>query len=157
MTELLLRRALPTDRDAIVELHYLALRTAGADAGPGPWDDDLMDVVQHYIAPGGEFLVLTEEQSLVGMGALRRVDATTGEVKRMRVRPDRQGRGYGRRVLTELESTALQLGLKRLILDTTERQEAAIGLYLSAGYQPFGTTIAAGLSSVVFEKSLIAE
>jgi GNAT superfamily N-acetyltransferase len=157
MTEPLLRRALPTDRDAIIELHYLALRAAGADAGPGPWDDDLEDVLQHYVLPGGEFLVLTEEQSLVGMGALRRVDATTGEVKRMRVRPDRQGRGYGRRILTELESTALQLELKRLILDTTERQEAATRLYASSGYHPFGTTIAAGLSSVVFEKLLPAE
>ena len=157
MTEILLRRALPSDRDAIIELHYLALRDAGTDAGPGPWNDDLTDVHQHYIVPGGEFLVLTEQQTLVGMGALRRVDSTTGEVKRMRVRPDRQGQGHGRRVLTALESIALRVGLKRLVLDTTEHQAAAVGLYVSAGYRPIGTTIAAGLSSVVFEKLLAAE
>ncbi|MDP9830011.1 GNAT family N-acetyltransferase [Kineosporia succinea] len=91
--EPVLRRATPGDTPALVDLHHLALRAVGADAAPGPWDDDLDDVLAHYVGTGGEFLVLDLVGTVVGMGARRRVDATTGEIKRMRVHPSHQGHG----------------------------------------------------------------
>ncbi|MBT0768395.1 GNAT family N-acetyltransferase [Kineosporia sp. J2-2] len=153
MTGTILRRARPGDHDAVIDLHLTALRAAGADAGPGPWDDDLRDVLTHY----AEFLVLTglpPGETLIAMGALRRVDAITGEIKRMRTLPSHQGRGHGRTILTALEQRARTLGMRRLILDTTARQTAAVALYTGAGYRPFTTTVVAGLSSVVFEKPI---
>jgi GNAT superfamily N-acetyltransferase len=58
------------------------------------------------------------------------------ELKRMRVHPDWQRQGRGRSMLHALEQRALDLGFRRLSLDTTERQVAARSLYTSSGYVP---------------------
>src|SRR5438309_8541696 len=98
-------------------LHNDALMATGAHAGSGPWDDDLRNIVEHYINLGGIFLVGVLEENLVAMGALKRVDSTTGEIKRMRVAPDQQRRGYGTAILIALEQRARELGIVRLTLD----------------------------------------
>ena len=40
---------------------------------------------------------------IVAMGALRPLDGRTAELKRMRVLPEYQRRGYGQRILDSLE------------------------------------------------------
>src|SRR5947207_2145635 len=56
------------------------------------------------VAPGrGAFLVAFDEDEAVGCGAIRRIDDSTAEIKRMYVAPDWRGRGVGRRVLEALE------------------------------------------------------
>jgi GNAT superfamily N-acetyltransferase len=62
------------------------------------------------------------------------LDPATAEVKRMYVEPDRRGTGVGRAVLSSLEAAATQLGARRLVLETGIHQEAAIALYLGAGF-----------------------
>jgi putative acetyltransferase len=71
-----------------------------------------------------------------GCGALRRRDGAEGEIKRMFVRPAFRGRRIGRAILSELEAWAAELGMKRLVLETTLELEAAVALYLSAGFEP---------------------
>jgi len=64
-----------------------------------------------------------------------------GEIKRMFVRPEFRGRGYGRLLLARLEAVAADLGLVRLVLETGALQGAAVRLYRDAGYRrvrPFG-------------------
>lgn len=84
--------------------------------------------------PDGTFLVAHADDGPVGCGGIRRYDATTGEIKRMYVRPDARGRGVSRTLLRELEDVARQLGYDALVLETGLRQPEAIGLYESAGY-----------------------
>ncbi|MYE07086.1 MAG: GNAT family N-acetyltransferase [Chloroflexi bacterium] len=64
-----------------------------------------------------------------GDGGLRRIDEATGEIRRMRVHPYYQRQGLGQAVLTALEERARQLGYTRVVLDTSDRQEAARALY----------------------------
>jgi putative acetyltransferase len=85
----------------------------------------------------------------VGCGALRRLDPATGEIKRMYVAPAARGAGVGARILAELERHARALGIRRLLLETGERQAAAVRLYERAGFVPipcFGEYAAAPLS-----------
>jgi putative acetyltransferase len=70
----------------------------------------------------------------VGCGALRRLDPTTGEIKRMYVAPSARGGGVGARILAELERHAVALGMHRLLLETGERQVEAVHLYQRAGF-----------------------
>jgi len=56
------------------------------------------------------------------------------EIKRMYVRPAYQGRGLARLILAELERTAAEAGITRLILETGLAQPEAIALCRSAGY-----------------------
>jgi len=87
------------------------------------------------VAPGrGAFLVATRAGEPVGCGAVRRIEAETGEIKRMYVSPEARGHGVGRAVLAALETEARAPGLARLVLETGIRQPEAIALYERAGF-----------------------
>jgi GNAT superfamily N-acetyltransferase len=92
----------------------------------------------------------------VGCGGLRRLDAGTGEVKRMYVVPERRGTGVAAAVLAALEAQARELGWTRLRLETGDAQPDAMAFYAKHGYHPiprFGA-YADEPSSRCFEKVL---
>ncbi|MGC5021966.1 GNAT family N-acetyltransferase [Micromonospora sp. DT47] len=72
----------------------------------------------------------------VACGGIQALDADTGELKRMYVRPAYRGRGIARQLLPALEELALQRGHSVLCLETGTYLPAAIGLYTSCGYEP---------------------
>lgn len=150
-----LRSFRPEDADGVWQLHDAALEAAGVHGGRGPWEADLDDVGATYLAAGGEFLVAHEGGTVIGMGGLLPHSTKRGELKRMRVHPDFQGRGLGRRILEALEQRARDLGLRELCLDTTEEQQAARRLYESAGYRETGRRATSRFTFVDFEKSLL--
>jgi putative acetyltransferase len=84
----------------------------------------------------GAFLVVYRGDVPVGCGAVRLLDAETGELKRMYVSPAERGRGLGRLLVAELEAEASALGVRRLVLETGTRQHAALALYRAAGFRP---------------------
>lgn len=71
----------------------------------------------------------------VGCGALRQINKTTVEVKRMYVVPTARRRGVARQVLAELERVASERGNNKVILETGVFQPEALALYGSAGYR----------------------
>lgn len=158
-TPIAIRRFQPEDAEQVWHLHNVVLAETGAHLGPGPWDDDLKNIEEHYLNSNGEFLV-AEYQSevrgkfLIAMGALRRLSEDRGEIKRMRVLREFQGQGIGKTILRTLEARARELGYKILQLDTTTLQEAAQGLYRNAGYQEIRREKGQGLEVIIFEKNL---
>ena len=77
---------------------------------------------------------MSSDEIAVGCGGLKRINDTTGEIKRMWVHPDWRGLGLGRRLLAELEAAAERMGYARVVLDTNETLTEAIALYDRAGY-----------------------
>ena len=148
------RRYRSSDHDAVWELHNVALNDVGAHAGNGPWDDDLHRIEAEYIEAGGEFYVGTIDGRIVVMGALKRLSDACAEICRMRVHPDVQRRGLGTRILSKLEERAGELGFRRLTLETTVGQVAAIGMYLKAGYGEVSRVRKLGFEVLVFEKCI---
>ena len=65
---------------------------------------------EQLAAPHGTFLIAWIDDTPVGCGGLRRIDDTTGEVKRMYVADDARRRGIARGVLEEIEATARRIG-----------------------------------------------
>jgi len=84
----------------------------------------------------GAFLVILDNGTPVGCGAVRRIDPDTAEFKRMYVSPAVRGFGLGRRLVDALETEARKLGVRRLVLETGTRQLAALALYRATGFQP---------------------
>lgn len=82
----------------------------------------------------GVFLVAADGGRALGCGALRLLDTTTAEVKRMYVRPEARGRRLATRILSALEGHAREAGLTRLVLETGDAQTEAIALYTRAGF-----------------------
>jgi putative acetyltransferase len=111
---------------------------------------------EHIEAGRGTFVVAREDGGAVGCGALRLLDPTTAEVKRMYVVPDHRGKGVGWAVLASLEAAARELAVRRLVLETGIYQEAAISLYRRAGFTQIDCwgEYASASTSICFEKSL---
>jgi GNAT superfamily N-acetyltransferase len=150
-----IRRYTSEDHGAVWNLHNIALWQVGAHAGNGPWDNDLHNIEEAYLNNGGEFLVGVLDGQIVAMGALKRISEEKAEVKRMRVHPDHQRRGFGQQILYALEARAKELGYRTLALDTAVIQTAAQQLYLKNGFQETGRTVLVGFDAILFEKQLL--
>jgi GNAT superfamily N-acetyltransferase len=70
----------------------------------------------------------------VATASLRRLP-DRHEVKRVFVRPDHRGLGLAKAALAAVESSALELGIERLWLQTGELQPEAQALYTREGWQ----------------------
>jgi len=151
-----IRRYESGDKDAVRRLHDDALNEVGAHLGSGPWDEDLDEIEDLYLDSGGEFLVGVMDGEVVAMGALRRISPETAELKRMRVRPDLQGRGYGQTVLDALHRRAAELGYTTLRLDTTIQQRVAQHFYIKNGYREVGRGDIGPFECIFYERDDVA-
>ena len=107
------------------------LELYGGEADIGP-----TRVASMFVEPDGVFIVVRDDDgTAVACGGVARFDETRGELKRMYVVPELRGRGLGRRILVELEAEARRLGYESLLLETGDRQQEALALYESAGYE----------------------
>lgn len=108
------------------------------------------------LGPGDVYLVAFVDGAPVACGALRRIDATSAEVRRVFVLAGARRRGIARATLAALERAAADLGYARLLLETGFRQRPAMALYASCGFArvaPFGPYVG-DPTSVCFGKSL---
>ena len=71
----------------------------------------------------------------VGIGAFRKFDETTVEIKRMFVQPEYRGKGYATKILIELEQWAAENNYISALLETGKKQLEAISLYKKSGYE----------------------
>jgi putative acetyltransferase len=89
-----------------------------------------------YAVPDGRLLLAWKGATVVGCAALRRVDATTCEMKRVYVRPDARGESLGRRLIERILDEARSAGYSRICLDVLPEFSAAQRIYESLGFQP---------------------
>jgi GNAT superfamily N-acetyltransferase len=107
----------------------------------------------------GVMLRARYDGQLVGCGAVRRIEPTVGEVKRMFVARSTRGLKIGAAILDQLELAAITLGLDELKLETGPNQPEALGLYARAGYTrcaAWGEYVATPATSLCFVKRLVA-
>jgi putative acetyltransferase len=112
---------------------------------------------QHLEGGRGTFLVARNDGRAIGCGAIRVLDPTTAEAKRMYVEPDQRGKGVGRAVLAGLEAAAKQLGVRRLVLETGIYQDAALSFYRRAGFTQVDCwgEYASSPTSICLQKALV--
>ena len=92
-----------------------------------------------YAPPRGRLLIAGPREAAVGCIALRPLAAdaspvSTGEVKRLYVKPDARGTGLGVRLVTTLLAEARAIGYRDLKLDTLERMTDARRVYERLGF-----------------------
>jgi putative acetyltransferase len=98
--------------------------------------DELMNTYdQHNVIEEIATVVVAYVDSMpAGCGCFKAFSKEAAEVKRMYLKPQFRGMGISAMVLKELEVWAASIGYGRMILETGQKQFAAIGLYQKGGY-----------------------
>jgi len=108
-----------------------------------------IDKIKHAV-------VLYENDTAIGCGAMKEFAENIMEVKRMYTVTESRGKGIATKILNELENWAAELSYKKCVLETGKRQPEAIELYKKNGYKIFpnyGQYVGIE-NSVCFEKAL---
>lgn len=128
-----IRRAEPADRPAVEEI---------VEAAYEPWIQVIGVRSSPLTADYGELIAqghvyVLENGGIDALIVLRPLDGVL-LVENVTVRPGRQGRGLGRRLMAFAEFRARSLRLSALRLYTTEKMVSNSGLYRSLGYRETG-------------------
>ena len=99
------------------------------------FDAELAALPGEYAPPGGVLLIARDGDAPAGCVALRRLDAGTGEMKRMYVREAYRDSGLGRRLAVAVIDEARKRGYARVLLDTLPKLAPAIALYRDLGFR----------------------
>jgi len=88
-----------------------------------------------YNHPYDCILIAYFNENLVGCGALRKFDEEICEMKRLYVKPEFRGRGFGKSLAKTIIDKAIKIGYKSMRLDTLPFMKEAISLYKSLGFK----------------------
>lgn len=99
----------------VVDLLHTHSTRARAETAPGSAHALDLSGLQ---SPDISFWTIWDEQTLVGIGALKRLSASDGEIKSMHTVETMRGKGVGSAMLLHIIATARKLGMSRVSLET---------------------------------------
>ncbi|MEP0826917.1 MAG: GNAT family N-acetyltransferase [bacterium] len=99
------------------------------------FDQELAGLPGDYASPDGRLILVYHRQTPVGCVALRKIDYQICEMKRLYVRPEFRGEGFGRALAETALEEAKKIGYRFMRLDTVPEMKEAISLYESIGFK----------------------
>jgi GNAT superfamily N-acetyltransferase len=96
--------------------------------------EEVADLARAYPPPAAGILLAKWHGVAVGCVAIRPLDGSACELKRMYVRPRLRGLGIGRCLASVAREAAREMGYATMRLDTVPAMGAAIELYRSVGF-----------------------
>jgi GNAT superfamily N-acetyltransferase len=96
--------------------------------------DSVFNEFSEIQPPKGLICILEVDGKAVGLGVLKQLSDEVAEIKRMYIRPQYRGHGFGNEIYQRLETQAEEYGYKLLRLDTAKFLEAAFHIYSKIGY-----------------------
>jgi putative acetyltransferase len=120
------------------------------------FDQELKNLPGSYAPPSGRLFLLLHNSRAAGCIAMRKLEEDICEMKRLYVRPEFRGHGYGRVLVKRLITAAREIGYQRMRLDTVpSSMKDAVELYRRMGFKeipPYCTNPMAG--ALYFERTL---
>jgi putative acetyltransferase len=96
---------------------------------------DIDDLQQTYFDNGGIFLIMTDDDQIIGTGAIRKIDEEICELKRLWLLFEYHGKGLGYRMMQELFAFAHTKNYQRMRLETDRsHQNRAFDFYKRLGF-----------------------
>lgn len=171
MRELAIRPFGPDDAEAVAALFVAVNRELAPAGGEDAFEryialslaEEMGRLEAYYRERGGSFHVAMLENELAGMFGLEPAEPGEVELRRMYVASKFRRSGIAREMLARAEEFARGLGAARLVLSTSELQQAALGFYRRADYvlvreevaeTASNKTIGGGIRRYHFEKRL---
>jgi putative acetyltransferase len=99
------------------------------------FEEELAALPGKYAPPDGALLLALLDGRAAGCVALRRIDATSCEMKRMFVYPASHGKGVGRALAEAVIDEGRRLAYATMLLDTSIHQAEAQALYRRCGFR----------------------
>lgn len=135
---------LDTVRQLFREYRQWLADHSGESAAPGSMvpiglvqlDRVISELPGVYGPPRGDVILAFKNSELAACGALREWEPKVGEIKRVYVRADHRGPGFGPRLTEALLRRARELGYERVRVDTLPTMSAAIQFYQEMGFKP---------------------
>jgi putative acetyltransferase len=131
---------------AAAEVIKQALAEYGLGWEPDGADRDVIKIEQYYLACGGEFWVIEDNDTIVGTSAyypciaasseLENCDSKAVEIRKMYLHSKTRGQGLGKYLLGQLERSIFDRGYREIRIETASVLVAAVKLYESSGYLP---------------------
>ena len=122
--------------DQIRELFLEYAKSLGFSLCFQGFDQELASLPGMYAPPDGRLLLVEHNGQLAGCGALHRLNAASGEMKRLYIRPNFRGLGLGRALAERILTDARSIGYQNVRLDTVAgTMDDAIALYRRMGFQ----------------------
>lgn len=119
------------------------------------FDDELSDISKMYAPPSGGIILCKADEKFVGCIAIRKIEDSICELKRMYVNPNFQRKGIGKVLLEKALDLAINYNYKLIRLDTLNYMAPAIYLYKQYGFyeiEPYYFN--PNTTTVFFEKKL---
>ncbi len=116
---------------------------------------DLDDLQRVYFDNKGTMLAILDENKLVGMGGIKRLNDTICELRRMFFAKEYRGKGLGQQMVKVLVDKAKEFGYKKIRLDVYNpaTQTRAVNLYTKMGFYEIPPN-KNGKAGLVMEKNL---
>lgn len=116
--------------------------------------EELGRIEEYYFKRPDQGFWVAEAGAVIGMVGIERCEGDTAELRRMAVARAHRKKGIGRALLATAEAFCLKHGYRKLVLSTSELQQAAAQLYQSSGYQMVRESAAVSLTHYHYEKAL---
>jgi ribosomal protein S18 acetylase RimI-like enzyme len=146
----------PEQLESIRAIFREYAESLGIDLGFQNFESELADLPGKFAAPRGRVLLAHHDQELIGCVAMRPLDDTTCEMKRLYVRPLGRGLRAGRQLATRICDVARDAGYHRIRLDSLPTMQAAPLLYTSLGFERIPAYVFNPIAGAVFlERNLI--
>ena len=130
--EIILSPFRPEDQEPIKRLVLAGLEDHWGVLDPTK-NPDLNDIASSYA--NATFLTAWKDGNLIGTGALVPRGEGVAEIVRMSVAGEMRRCGIGKMILQALRQKAVELGVRRIILETTETWHEVIAFYEKNGFK----------------------
>jgi putative acetyltransferase len=135
--EFIIRTATNADCERVQNLVFGVLREYGLAPDLRGTDRDIADIESHYIARGGIFELIEDENGeLLGTVGLYPMTTETVELRKMYFSVKLRGRGFGTQTLQRMIEAARAHGFKKIYLETASVLREAVHLYEKFGFEP---------------------
>ncbi len=111
-------------------------QSLGFSLGFQNFDKELAELPGKYAPPEGRLLLAEFDWLLAGCAALRKIDNSICEMKRLYLRPQFRGKGLGRVLAERVIADARHIGYERVRLDSVEPvMKDAVAMYRRLGFR----------------------
>ena len=129
----------PENVQSVKELFEQYAVLKGYEFGGVNFEEEIAALPGPYTpANGGRLLLATYEEEASGCVGLKKIDAKTGEVKRLYVPPQYRGNGIGGMLVKAAIAQAKEMGMKKLIADTDLNMRIAMAIFDEHGFKQAG-------------------